>query len=109
VYVWLNPQKQPRKKKLPPPSRVVSTPPRKIHRPRRRSRAKATTPSQAGQCFAVGCKHSSTRFNFCEEHFDHFKFGLIKKTGERVSDYEKKIEHYQAHQAKSATPLRKAA
>lgn len=61
-----------------------------------------------GGCHAEGCKASSTRFNFCEEHFDHFKFGLIKKTGERVSDYEKKIEHYQAHQ-RSAAPLRKAA
>jgi hypothetical protein len=61
----------------------------------------------AGMCCAVGCKSSSKRFNFCDEHFDHFKFGLIKKTGERVSDYEKKIEHYMAHQ--SAVPMRKVA
>jgi hypothetical protein len=61
-----------------------------------------------GGCHAWGCKASSTRFNFCDEHFDHFKFGLIKKTGERVSDYEKKIEHYQAHQ-RGAGQMRKAA
>src|SRR5579885_3206069 len=62
-----------------------------------------------GGCHAWGCKAQATRFNFCEEHFDHFKFGLIKKTGERVSDYDKKIEHYQAHQQRGAAPLRKAA
>jgi hypothetical protein len=63
-----------------------------------------------GGCHAWGCKVQATRFNFCEEHFDHFKFGLIKKTGERVSDYDKKIEHYQAHQQqRGATPLRKVA
>jgi hypothetical protein len=61
-----------------------------------------------GGCHAWGCKGQASRFNFCEEHFDHFKFGLIKKTGERVSDYDKKIEHYQAHQ-RGATPLRKVA
>jgi hypothetical protein len=43
-----------------------------------------------------GCKASAHRFNFCSEHFDHFKFGLIKKTGERVSDYEKKLGHFEA-------------
>ena len=71
------------------------------------SSKKGHTPMPGG-CHAWGCKASATRFNFCEEHFDHFKFGLIKKTGERVSDYDKKIEHYQAHQ-RGATPLRKAA
>ena len=49
-----------------------------------------------GGCFSWGCKAQASRFTFCDEHFDHFKFGLIKKTGEPVSDYEKKIEHYQA-------------
>ncbi len=53
-----------------------------------------------GNCFAWNCKTSATRFNFCEEHYDHFKFGLIKKTGEPVSDYEKKIEHYTAYKSK---------
>ena len=71
------------------------------------SRSKGHSPLPGG-CHAWGCKDSSTRFNFCDEHFDHFKFGLIKKTGERVSDYEKKIEHYQAHQ-RGAGQVRKAA
>ncbi len=54
-----------------------------------------------GGCFSWSCKVQATKFNFCEEHYDHFKFGLIKKTGEPVADYEKKIEHYNAHQTKS--------
>lgn len=54
----------------------------------------------AGVCYSWGCKKNSDRFNFCEEHYEHFKFGLIKKTGEPVSDYEKKFEHYKAFQMK---------
>jgi len=46
-------------------------------------------------CHAWGCKAHFKRFNFCDEHYDHFKFGLIKKTGEPVPDFEKKIGHYQ--------------
>jgi hypothetical protein len=53
-----------------------------------------------GGCNSWGCKSSATRFSFCDEHYDHFKFGLIKKTGEPVPDYEKKFEHYRAHRAK---------
>ena len=55
-----------------------------------------------GGCNAWGCKTPEKRFNFCEEHYEHFKFGLIKKTGEPVSDYDKKFEHYQAYKAKSS-------
>jgi hypothetical protein len=51
----------------------------------------------AGKCVAWGCKKDSKQFEFCSEHYDHFKFGLIKKSGEQVPDYEKKFEHYQAH------------
>ena len=71
-------------------------------------KGKGHTPLPGG-CHAVSCKAAAHRFNFCDEHYDHFKFGLIKKTGERVSDYEKKIEHYMAHQQRSAAPLRKVA
>ena len=46
-------------------------------------------------CQAVACKAKDTRFNFCDEHFRQYKFGLIKKSGEVVSDFEKKFEHYQ--------------
>lgn len=47
-----------------------------------------------GACNAMGCKAKATLFNFCAEHYEHFKFGLIKKTGEQVPDYEKKFEHF---------------
>ncbi len=50
-----------------------------------------------GGCLSWHCKVNATRFGFCEEHYDHFKFGLIKKTGEPVSDYVKKFEHYRAN------------
>ena len=51
-------------------------------------------------CHSWGCKVIAKRFNFCDEHYDHFKFGLIKKSGEPVSDYEKKIEHFLAYKNK---------
>lgn len=55
-------------------------------------------PAQAGPigCTVKSCKSKEARFGFCHEHFDHYKFGLIKKTGEKVSDYEKKFEQYQS-------------
>jgi hypothetical protein len=51
-------------------------------------------------CHSWSCKGKAKRFNFCDEHYDHFKFGLIKKTGEPVSDYEKKYGHYVAFVAR---------
>jgi len=63
--------------------------------------AKGHTPMPDG-CHSWGCKAKALKFNFCDEHYDHFKFGLIKKTGEPVSDYEKKIEHFLAHKRKLA-------
>lgn len=53
-----------------------------------------------GGCLSWGCKVASARFGFCHEHYDYFKFGLIKKNGEPVPDYEKKIEHYLALKAR---------
>lgn len=61
--------------------------------------AKGHTP-MPDHCHSWGCKHKAHRFNFCDEHYEHFKFGLIKKTGEPVSDYEKKFGHYQAYLAR---------
>lgn len=57
----------------------------------------------AGGCHCWGCKKEGTRFNFCDEHYEHFKFGLIKKTGEQVSDYDKKFGHYQAFKARQGS------
>jgi hypothetical protein len=60
------------------------------------SKAKGHNPLPDG-CHGWGCKAKAHKFNFCDEHFDQFKFGLVKKTGEQVSDYEKKFEHYMRH------------
>ena len=65
----------------------------------KKTTSKGHNPAPGG-CHAWGCKSPEKRFNFCDEHYDHFKFGLIKKTGEPVSDYDKKFEHYQAYKAK---------
>ena len=63
------------------------------------SKSRGNSPSPGG-CLSWGCKVTATQFNFCLDHYDHFKFGLIKKTGEPVSDYEKKHGHYLAFKAK---------
>lgn len=72
-------------------------------------RGKKVVEFAPGACHAQGCKAKATRFDFCEEHYDHFKFGLIKKTGEQVPDYEKKIEHYLAMKSRAKTSARKVA
>lgn len=56
--------------------------------------AKGNVGAKVG-CAASGCKGKDQRYNFCDEHFRQFKFGLITKSGDPVSDYEKKFEHYQ--------------
>lgn len=74
--------------------------PEQKHEPKQGgSKAKGHTPAPGG-CFSWGCKKEAHRFNFCDEHYEHFKFGLIKKTGEPVPDHEKKLGHFLAHQAK---------
>ena len=60
-------------------------------------------------CQAVECKAKSQRLGFCPEHFEQFKFGLIKKTGEPVPDYERKFEHYQKYRLKLGKSAPKAA
>ena len=59
------------------------------------------------KCACQGCKVTAQRFSFCDEHYEHFKFGLIKKNGEQVSDYDKKYGHWLAY--KQASTARKAA
>ncbi len=51
-------------------------------------------------CCVKGCKKSFERFGFCAAHFEHFKFGLVKKDGQPAADYEKKLEQYEAHQSR---------
>ena len=51
-------------------------------------------------CKCAGCKKTSARFTFCEEHYEWFKFGLISKAGQKVSDFDRKQEHFMAYLAK---------
>ncbi len=78
-----------------------SAKPQTEHKAAPESSSKGKGPTQvAGNCISWGCKKEAKRFSFCDEHYDHFKFGLIKKTGEQVPDYEKKLGHYLAQKAK---------
>lgn len=51
-------------------------------------------------CGCAGCKTKVTRYGFCGEHYEQFKFGLIKKDGTKALDYDKKIDHYQDYKEK---------
>lgn len=48
-------------------------------------------------CLCKGCKGRPEVFGFCVEHYDHYKFGLINKKGDRVPDYDQKLDHYLSH------------
>lgn len=67
------------------------------------SKTGKTEPSQSDnvirfKCLADGCKSVPSRFDFCQEHYDQFKFGLINKLGKPVPDFQKKYDHYLAYQ-----------
>ena len=53
-------------------------------------------------CKCQGCKKTSARFTFCADHYEWFKFGLINKGGQKVPDFDKKIDHFMAYQQKIA-------
>lgn len=53
-----------------------------------------------GECLDLDCKKKGEKFNFCDLHFEHFKFGVIKKDGTHPSDREKKLGHFEAHKAR---------
>jgi hypothetical protein len=58
----------------------------------------SSTPKEKGSpCLATGCKKFEHRFGFCDEHFRQFKFGLITRKGQPVSDYEKKLKQYEEY------------
>lgn len=45
-------------------------------------------------CVVDKCGKKSERMNFCAEHFEWFKEGLLNKKGERPSDFDKKYQAY---------------
>lgn len=52
--------------------------------------------TSADKCKSEGCKHPEARFTFCGDHYEWFKFGLITKEGKKVSDFDKKLAHFEA-------------
>ena len=48
----------------------------------------------SSKCKAEGCKSKATRAEFCDEHFEWFKEGLITKEGLKAMDFDKKYYHY---------------
>ncbi len=62
------------------------------------SQPKQDGPIGPVDCGAETCRTKADRFGFCSEHYVHFKFGLITRKGEKVSDYDKKFEHFKVFQ-----------
>ena len=46
------------------------------------------------KCKYSGCKTKPSRMNFCNDHFDWFKLGLITKEGAQAKDFEKKYNNW---------------
>lgn len=51
------------------------------------------------RCTAEGCNKKVDRMNFCTEHYEWFKFGLITKTGQKPTDFDKKYLAFQKKRA----------
>lgn len=61
---------------------------------------KSNVTALPGMCLAESCKHRSEKANFCMEHFDWFKEGLITKEGRKPTDFDKKHFDYTRRLAK---------
>jgi hypothetical protein len=51
------------------------------------------------KCTAEGCSKKADKMNFCAEHFDWFKYGLLTKEGKHPSDFDKKHSSYMKKRA----------
>lgn len=49
------------------------------------------------RCAVKDCKKSPTLVNFCNEHYDWFKFGMITKNGDKPVDFDKKHQAFLKH------------
>ena len=54
------------------------------------------------KCAAEGCSKKQELMNFCGEHYDWFKFGLVTKEGKKPSDFDKKFTAYKKSKGKAA-------
>jgi hypothetical protein len=48
-------------------------------------------------CKAEGCKKKSEKMDFCSEHYDWFKWGLLTREGKKPIDFDKKHQAYTKH------------
>ena len=51
------------------------------------------------RCCAEGCNKRAELTNFCKEHYDWFKFGLVTKEGKKPSDFDKKYQSFKKNRA----------
>lgn len=49
------------------------------------------------RCSVKDCKKSPTLVNFCSEHYEWFKFGMITKNGDKPVDFDKKQQAFMKH------------
>ena len=49
------------------------------------------------RCACEGCGKKAELSNFCKEHYDWFKFGLLTKEGKKPTDFDKKYQAFTAH------------
>lgn len=76
----------------------------------------APTPQNSGpagstgpvMCTAHPCKNKVSRFGFCSDHHEQYKFGLIRGDGKPAADFTKKSEQYELY-CKQQKSNRKAA
>ena len=51
------------------------------------------------RCCTDGCSKKADLTNFCTEHYDWFKYGLVTREGKRPSDFDKKYQSYMKRRA----------
>lgn len=48
-------------------------------------------------CKADGCKKKSEKMDFCAEHYEWFKWGMMTRDGKKPIDFDKKYQSYMKH------------
>jgi hypothetical protein len=51
----------------------------------------------SAKCSCENCNKKSDLQNFCTEHFEWFKWGLVTKEGKRPTDFDKKFQAFTKH------------
>lgn len=54
------------------------------------------------KCKGEACSKKDSRFGFCDEHYMWYKEGLINKHGQKVLDFDKKMQALERRKVKSA-------